>query len=290
MESKIYIKSYNTIVCLIGEKEAVDAIKNDEFLLAYIPSCEILLEEKLDYDCSVFINVSEENYIDIKYPTAEYKYKEFNSREIISLMEFMLERARQEKGVLCIHGACSLINNKAFITWGGATGMGKSNLALELSEQEDAEFYSDEKILIDLNTFSVVGGINKLYLHTSYWKEKFGEKEYVDIISNDTKGNDLSSYPIKAFLYPCIVEGALKVIVEQWENSKFEWHLWEESCRKIRATSRRFFNYTEPAQSLDNTELSKKRLTFIKNITKSVACYYVSGDVRSVTKKILSKV
>ncbi len=284
MESKICIKSYNAIICLSGEKESIEIIKNDVFLLAYIPSCEVLLEEKSDYDCSVSISKSEENYIDIKYPIAEYKYKEFNVREVISLVEFMLERARQEKGVLCIHGACSLINNEAFITWGGATGMGKSSLALELSEQEGAEFYSDEKILIDINTFSVVGGINKLYLHTPYWKEKFGEKEYVDI---PFKNN---SHPIKSFLYPCIVDGASKVIVEQWETSKFEWHLWEESCRKIRATSRRFFNYTESAQSLDNAKLSKKRIIFIKNLIKSIPCYYVSGDMKSVVKELLSKI
>lgn len=269
--TSIYIKSSKAIIKLISSKEAQKKIINDEFLTSYIPSVEII--DDCDNEDAIIIAVKTiNNEIDINYPKVYYKYKSLNSKDIISLIEFIFERCRQEKGIICIHGSGAIVKNKLVACFGTTTGMGKTSLSLALSNNN--LFYSDEKILIDLNNCTCVGRIKNQYISNNYWKIKYGNINYYEPHS---LAKDIY-YKVGLFVEPIICEQK-KYVLEEWKESKFLWHLYEESSRKIRGTSRILFNNTYPVMSLDTESLSLKRLNLIKKFTKNVPAIYYKGPI-----------
>lgn len=276
------IGSAGAFIKLSISKEYYEQMIDDEFFYAYIPAVTICKEEHIEYDAEIKIMKSSKNQIILKYPLIVLKSIKMNVKDIITLLEFVFERARQEKGIICIHGAAAIVNDKAVVCWGPATGMGKTSLALEISKGHN--FYSDEKVLIDLNLGCTAGGISRQYLSTNYWKEKFGDKNYLihpNIISTKT------NYPISLFVYGILCDQE-KPFYEKWKSSKFFWHLYEESSRKIRGTSRMFFNFSYPIQSLDTHELSTKRLDLIKKFTDKYPTIYYKGDINTISSGIIS--
>lgn len=275
--NEVFLKSASAIVKLNVDIEIFKQIMEDEFFYAYIPSVKVIdYYEK--YDATIYIQKNNVNSIEVNYPDTYYKYNSLNTKDIITLIEFIFERARQEKGIFCIHGASSIVNDKAVICWGPATGMGKTTLALALSNV-DNHFYSDEKILIDMPKKKVVGRIKKIYISNDFWKEKFGNVRFYE---NDTSAFD-KEYDISMFVYPLICDNK-RIVLEKWNSNKFAWHLYEETSRKIRGTSRVFFNYSYPLASLDTFALSVTRLNMVKEFTDSTPSLYYKGNVDNIVE------
>lgn len=270
-----YIESASAIVKLKVDEKAFFEIIKDEFFVAYIPSVKVLDKKSKKVDATIEIKQGKKNKIKIKYPYVIYEYVEKNIKDIISLIEFILERSRQEKGIICIHGAGAILNNKLVVFWGTTTGMGKTSMAIILANNDNL-FYSDEKILINLKTKKAVGRIKTQYLSNKYWKNKHFGKDY-HIPLNLSKDKD---YDIGLFIQPilCKQEG---YIFDEWDEKKFLWHLYEESSRKIRGTSRVFFNGKYPAPSLDTKNLATRRLKLIKKFTNEIKAIYFKGDFDS---------
>lgn len=160
---------------------------------------------------------------------------------------------------------------------------GKTTLALELAKTNGA-FYSDEKMLIDLKNIKAVGRIKNQYLSNDYWKEKYGDKEYHEH-SNLAKDID---YEIGLFVQP-IMSKQSSYTLDLWDANKFLWHLYEESSRKIRGTSRIFFDNTYPAMSLDTEALASNRLNLLKEFVTKVPAIYFNGTSEMAVKLINEK-
>lgn len=120
---EIYIKSVTAVVKVIAKETIISTIINDSFFYSYIPSVEILRTPTENMDATITVEETTENVLNINYPYIYYGYKNLNGKDIISLIEFILERARQEKCIICIHGAGAVINHKLVVCWGSATGM-----------------------------------------------------------------------------------------------------------------------------------------------------------------------
>lgn len=275
-----YVKSATAIVKIVLSKNIYLKIVDNDFLKSYIPSVEIMTDNNIESDATITIQKSASNRAVINYPDVLYSYKKLDIKDIISLIEFVLERCRQEKGIICIHGAGAIVKEKAIVCWGTATGMGKTSLAVSLSENH--LFYSDEKILIDLTSHEVVGRIENQYISNKYWKEKYGDKEYY-LHQNLAKDK---SYKIGMFIQPILCEQQ-DYIFDRWDSKKFLWHLYEESSRKIRGTSRLLFDGTVPAMSLDTFELSMRRLQLIKKFVNNIPAIYFKGT-SDIIKKIIN--
>lgn len=277
-----YVQSASAKIRLILEKDTFEKIISDSFFYSYIPSVRII-NFCNSYDATIYIEEKQKNILDIKYPVIHYEYTTLNTKDIITLIEYIFERARQERGIMCIHGASAILNDKAVIFWGPATGMGKTTLALRLSEKADG-FYSDEKILIDVENRRTVGRIENQYISNIYWKNILGDKGYY-------KPQNLMpdrEYDIKLFVYPLICEQK-EFIIEEWNRQKFLWHLYEESSRKIRGTSRVLFSNTLPVESLDTFSISVTRLNMLKDFTKNIKAIYYKGDYSRVIDIIKNK-
>ena len=278
--NSIYIKSFESIVRVISTNTIINEIINNEFLYSYIPSVEVL-EESNNYDAEIRINNSNNNNLILDYPNIVYEFKTLNIKDLVALIEYVLERSRQEKGIVCIHGAAFVKDNFLYISFGMTTGIGKSTLAIELSKDKDNKFYSDEKILIDLKNGISVGRLSKQYISNDKWSKLYKDKEYIDISNIPEKIN----YKVKMFIEPVICDQK-EYIFNKWSKDKFLWHIYEESSRKIRGTSRIFFDNTLPAPSLDTKELSIKRLELLKEFILNVDAYYYKGNIDNIKSEL----
>src|SRR5574344_1541260 len=109
--NKIYIKSSISIIELIDLNDVKDNIISDDFFTSYIPSVE-LLETSFYKDATITIEKCNKNKLELNYPSIYYGYVSLNTKDVISLIEYILERSRQEQGIVCIHGAGAIVNNK----------------------------------------------------------------------------------------------------------------------------------------------------------------------------------
>lgn len=272
----VIIKSLHvSIIIKSNKKEDIRRIRNSSFLRRYIPSCEIINSESKT-DCILFLARGSAN-ININYPIAKYCGNKIDIKDVVSLAEYLLERARQEKGIYCLHGSVCVIRNKAVIFWGAVSGMGKTSLCKELNDNYSAEWLADEKILIDLKKELMVG-----FVDTAYIKNGSHHTFYTLKSSND------NPIPIAFFVQPHLSgssDSDIKFI--KWGESKFRWHLYEELNRKIRATSRIFFNCKMPVLPIDTIKLAKKRLNEISRFSQKIDCYYLRGNAENICGKII---
>lgn len=272
MQGQAYIKSASAVIEIVADEEILTKTIGDEFFGSYIPSVEVV-DNPTSIDATIVVERGDTNHIDLDYPNIRLVYQDFNPKDLVSLAEYILERARQEKGIVCIHGAGAVVDNRLVISWGTATGMGKTTLALKLADNGN-EFYSDEKVLVDLKNRKVVGRIGQQYISNDYWRKQFGDDKF-------RKPSNLSTditYDIGLFVHAIICEQK-DYTLDKWTADKFFWHLYEECCRKIRGTSRMFFGFTTPIESLDTMELATSRLNLIKEFTSNVPSIYFKGPV-----------
>ena len=276
----VIVKSYNAAVRICSNnKSDIDQISQSLFLRRYIPQYEIFLYRR-HFDCDLKIQHSRSKKFSLKYPVATYFVSTYNEKDIISFAEFLLERARQERGLYCIHSSAATVRGRGIIFWGGASGMGKTRLALTLANMKDCLFFSDEKTLIDLPHNMMRGGVATAYLSKSHFQKTHGGKPFLE------HNRAPSDVPIRFFIYPYVEEQSKNIIVERWFPEKFNWHLYEELSRKIRGTSRRIFANTMPLPSLDTQKLSEDRSRAVKKYTKKIPCYFLKGSESSIIKTI----
>lgn len=193
--------------------------------------------------------------------------------DIATISEYFLEKKRQKKGVYCLHSSTAIVNQKAIIFWGGATGIGKTTFAKETFKSLRGSLLFDEKTLVDFVSQRVIGGI------------------IADCKTKNIKAfkNTEKSYPIAFFIFPHL-ERQGQPIIKKWNPQMFNWHLYEEVSRKIRGVSRRINNLSYPLPSLDTFQLSQKRVKLVKFLTKTISCFYLEGSVREAIKIIGKKI
>lgn len=280
MFSTLISSGNTTLKVAFDNQELGEQVLNNTFIQKYIPGLEF--REHSEADASILFS-DQKIYFDFSgFPQVVIGAEEMSEKDIISLIELVFERVRQEKGVYCIHSAAVIYNQRTIIFWGGASGMGKTRLAKFLSEQ-GGEFYSDEKTLIDLNTLEVVGGIPYQYLDKDYWKKQLNNTNSDSYYKSGV--NLTVRLPMALFVYGFALDGA-EFSNELWPAEKFEWHLYEELGRKIRAISRRVKNGGISVPSLDSQENADKRIANIQKLTKTIPCYSIQGTAENIIKFI----
>lgn len=243
------------------DPSVAEKVMSNDFLYQYIPA---LSKPSTLNRSDVRILVTETNELPdfSKYPNLEIGAKGMSEKDIISLIELVFERARQEKAVYCIHSSSVVYKDKLVVFWGGATGMGKTRLAHEFIGH-GASFYSDEKTLVDFSSLSGAGGIAGGHLKTKILFPKVG-----------------------LFVYGFGIDGA-NLSIEKWSSRHFKWHLYEELGRKIRAISRMVKNQTVSIPSADSQKNADARLKLTKEFTEKIHCYFLQGSPSEVITSII---
>ncbi|MEK7120250.1 MAG: hypothetical protein AAB824_01790 [Patescibacteria group bacterium] len=261
------------------DSNIIKKLEQSEFLQRYVPNCKIL-HDSVSAVANIILKTGKPDFF-LKYPKAKYTNIFYEDKDIVSLIEFLLEGVRQEAGIYCLHSSSAVINGRNIIFWGNASGMGKTRLALTLSEKFGAQMYSDEKTLLNLQENVTVGGIASIYLSKPYLQDKFGNADFYDFIQPG------KSFPVGFFVYPHIDEDSKSIHIERWGANKFSWHLYEELSRKIRGTSRRIFNNTLPVSSIDSISIATQRSLAVEDYAKSTPCYYMRGSEALICENIV---
>ncbi len=260
--------------------DVAEMVRKSEFLTRYVPNAEVNGSESHAGDCPRLSVERGDRVFKMSYPTCVYHNDTIDEKDVVSVLEMLLERDRQEQGVYCLHSSAAEVDGKGIIFWGGTSGMGKTTLALSFDGIEGSSVYSDEKTLINAKTLEMMGGVNTAYIT----KGEISEKHGLGYLNLDRP--DDSRIPLRFLIQPQVIPGA-DLLVEEMSAEKTEWHMYEELTRKIRGTSRRLFGNTWPVQSIDTDGVAKKRSSDSARISRSVRSYFMRGDADAIRDEIL---
>lgn len=273
MKSSLIISSHQSTVKVSSTDFDLSEVEESDFLRSYIPALHFDPTDK-----AVDLNVSKgEPGFEVVGAKATLSCPSFDQFDVITAVEYLLEKERQQDGIYCLHGSSASTDKGAVVFWGPATGTGKTSLMLSMVESGDGKFYSDEKILIELESNKVVGGTGKINLNKDYLKKNF---------TFQTDGKTEKAMPLLFMVYPVMTAESSGLYSQKWEPLEIEWHLYEELSRKIRGTSRRFCKMSVPAISLDEPSTAQKRSDSVKKFSQKTDCYYLRGGRKEILQKI----
>lgn len=274
---ELLIKSHGAKCKLKASKGLIDKILNEDFLYHYIPGVEIgSLDEDVDVEFEENPNLERKAKID--FPKAEFT-SGVEYRSIISTVDYLLERVRQERNrIYCLNSATASQNSSAVTFWGGATNLGKTSSMLELVMERGFDFYSDERTLLCLDKKSVVGGSRTVATRKPILKDRTGEqKEFYNCSPVEGSKN------LELMIYPHLDHGLKNPIFYQFSPKDFHWLLSREFGVNIRGAIKYIDDYSYPLPSIDTQELAEKRTLETKKFTSEVPCYYFQGSLSQVS-------
>ena len=278
---KIILESVNVSGEIIADSKKIEKILSDPFTFHYIPQSTLTNKEK--GDISVRENLKVEGLVMINFPEARLSSK-VDPRSFVILCEYLLERARQEKFGICSISSSSVYKeDKGILFFGGATNLGKTTCAIELSKN-GFELYSDEKTLLDLERKIMCGGSKNIPLRKGIIKKKFKQdKEYKKIEENHKRPS------LKFIILPHIDHGLKEPITYQFESRDLFWGLTNEFSRKIRGTTKfiNCFQYLLP--SIDTDDLAQRRIELTKKLAREIPGYYFQGNLEQLVEFVLEK-
>jgi len=271
----ININSAGVVGQILSNPSTIAQILNDDFTFHYLPEAQIDFERKPD----VFVKEElHDKVVTIDYPQIIISPME-DHRGLVSACDYLLERSRQEKlGVYSLNSSSVQKEGEAIIFFGGSTNLGKTSSALELAIN-GFELFSDEKTLLDLNNKQLYSGSKSIALRKKVLQKKLKSKrEFLEF--------DESSCPqpnISMMILPHLDHGLEKPISYQLNQMDAFWHLNKELARRIRGDTKFIGNFQYSLQSIDNEELSLKRVEAIKNLTQITPIYYFQGSLNQLT-------
>ena len=272
---KVNIESAGVVGQISGSSITIKKILNDDFTYHYLPEAKISQERNQE----IFVEeVSEDSHLVMTYPKITVPFTN-DHRGLVSICDYLLERARQEKlGVYSLNSSSVQENGESIIFYGGATNLGKTSSALELAIN-GFELFSDEKTLLDLENQVLYGGSRSIALRKEVLQKKTDSKREFKKFNENSCNNP----NIKMLILPHLDHGLKSPISYKLDSMDSFWHLNKELTRRIRGDTKFFGDYKYSIQSLDNEDLSYKRVEFVKALTEVVPTYYFQGNLEQLT-------
>ena len=239
-----------------------------EFIHEYVPMAK-LSGEMTSIDAILNVHPGGRFSLELDYPQATICSD--NDYEIIAFADYLLERARQERGTYCIHSAAAAKKGRGVVFFGSMPDLGKTCLAMEAAEA-GFDFISDEKTL--LSGKDIVGGVQYINLRKP-WQTGYGS----GLIQASEIFTLTERAELSLFVYPTCH-------VERWSEEKAFWHLQEELSRKIRGISRYVNNMSLLAPSLDTEQLSAQRIAYAREISRTIPFFHIRGSPEDIIRTI----
>ncbi|MDP1719333.1 MAG: hypothetical protein Q8L24_02830 [bacterium] len=271
LKNKTYLNISSAGAALLVEfsdRALAEKIRTDDFLKKYIPDPVVREGRVSGPDCSLKISRGPRFSVKLAYPSVDcVQPRRVDVRGLISLMGYLLERARAEKNVHSLHSSVVVKGGKAVVLFGGTTNLGKTSVA-KAAGKVGWSFYSDEVALIWSGR--VIGGA----------RVATNSDRFKDFILSADHGK----YPIAVFVHPHIDNGLSEVV--KWQKNKFLWHLKEELARKLRGGSKAVNFSSYPLESLDTFAIASARLKLARRLADRVPCYEVRGTPEQIAERI----
>ncbi|MGI5825834.1 MAG: hypothetical protein ACOX50_00295 [Patescibacteria group bacterium] len=276
------------------EKDLYSQVTSSDFASRYIPDYSWTDSTEAEFkkaDVSLKINEDSNFSFIFNQDQGVLSYSKDNQisvEDIITVIDYCLEYARERNNIYCLHGSAVGLDGKGILLVGQASGLGKTTLSLNLCVDHQAKFVGDEKILIN-NKLELINGVKIV----SYNKTSLFESVKVNLnnkrIGQNTQLVQAQSAPIKIKLVvqPLICPSAKEVEVEKWPELKANFHFYEDLSRKIRGVSRRVGKFSLPLPSLDNEILATKRSELANQIASNIPFFSIKGDIAPVMNEII---
>jgi hypothetical protein len=286
--SSIVINSASSAVRVFADNNLLRSIINNDFLSKYIPE---VIVSRTDKRRNIFqltfqpSHITSLEFVSENKVCFNYQIEIVSIRDLISVIDYVLDFVRQKDGVYNIHASACSLNDKAIVFIGSVSGLGKTTLALNLCLNKGFKFIGDEKVLLS-EDMTVIGGVKTIeYNKNQLYKTIDNNYHNKDITNEKTINVETQNIALALIIQPMIVKNG-NLFVNKWEPIKSEWHLYEEMTRKIRGISRRVNNFSVPIPSIDTNDIAVRRSQFAKQLSKKIQCFDIGGDLAQVEKKI----
>lgn len=271
---EIIINSVRVSGKIIARKSILEKILNDEFTFHYIPDIQIKKEGIPDV---VIMEDKEANDYELDYPFAKLA-PNVEHKSYISILEYFMERARQEKTTIySINSSSAYKDDLGVLFFGGAINLGKSSSAIELS-RNGFRLFSDERTLIDLKEKRLISGVNSVPLRKEIIKKKFKtNKKYYPIIREKNK------FPkIKMIILPHLERISQKPFYYKMKQLDLAWLLNREFSVRTRGNTAFINNFSILLPPIETKEIGEKRWSLLLEFVKDVEGYYFQGSLEQL--------
>ncbi|MBU1200682.1 hypothetical protein KJ953_04110 [Patescibacteria group bacterium] len=208
--------------------------------------------------------------------------KDFNSTDVIVVVEYLLEKLRQKKDIFTIHSSAIFKGNKGVLLVANLTGAGKTSGAIYLSKNYDFEIYSDEKTQIN-SSMEMVGQVSKVIVEDKARKLLGDNNVFLDKNIEIIKTNNKK---LCLIVIPQLVEASNSISTIQYTKEQVKWLVYEELSKDIRLINGLVFNFTYPLMSLDKFEFAQKREKLAEDISLSIPVFLVKGSLVQISAEI----
>lgn len=309
MNIKLKLSSGNiSIIFQSNDQDVIDYFINDPLPRIHVPGYKAKLVKNIRQKAGIIV------FKHLYIPGSKAKINqqknliEFLSPSKIPPGQFVFallpifEKLYEKNNLLGLHASSVKIKNCSVLILGN-TKAGKSTLAAKLHYDYDAEFLSDERILISTEPISIVQGTQLISLRSDVvnlgYLNRNKLKEFTTLGSKSTsktyyKPKDKTRYPSEIkkilFIFPFFNnQGISTSLMSDFSLSYF---LMENINETIRSCISLFVGDSIPFPSQDNQKLAEARAKKINKLLKTIPhqAYEVTGDINKIVQFILEKV
>lgn len=276
---ELKVESKECVASIQGPDKVLEEVLCSDFLYNHIPMAREVREKKCDVNVTLEVGEFSCNF---EYPNAEYHNPVLNPNDVIALTGYLLERARQEKGVYGLHANAVDINGKGIVVF-GPPHSGKSTLSLTIAKLSGGKVVSDNICLITPDKCAE-GEILSLSLN------RFVAKY---IRQSEVPGLVGSGKPeIVMFVHPLVSQPA--ELIPYTDIEAIVWDLIDQTdviirginCSVKMGDSKRYL-----LPSLDTKNLAQERYSFFRDLFEKgmVWCYSAIGSFDEMASMVLEE-
>lgn len=274
---------------------------SDPFLHAHISDLEILSNNYEQPDFEIIHKTSGKNtaYLtkqSIRIYTKIPDVVKFS--QLIFLIIPIFELFYEKKGIYSISGA-GISNDKHGLILLGGQRAGKSTLASILSINGGLNYWSDERILFNLDNGTFLGGNRMISLRKNITETKFFTRLLKNTPLHQSSSTDKIYYapntnkPHQVQLkYLCVVQiNNIPLYSVKLTNLDIKLQLYNNITQTIRSCLNPIINLQYNTPSFDNNKLANNRLRKISNLidSKNIEGYELNGSIGEIQKWIEKK-
>jgi hypothetical protein len=276
------ISSKGCVAEIDAPTEVLERILSSDRLYNFIPLAKEAGEEE---KTEVFVHAEVGKFeCRVSYPFAEYMNDSLNPNDLAVLAGHLLERARQERGVYCLHSNAVDILGDGVVMF-GPPHSGKTVLSLLLARAGKGRVISNECTLV-ADAGRIEGELKRIRLNP-FVSKYIGGEEADGLVGH---GNP----KLRMFVHPLL--SAERVFLPYNDVESIVWDLIGQTDIFIRGINKAVRDglhgmYVLP--SLDTEELAQRRYAFFKSglpwQKEGLWCYSSIGGFPGMAEDILGR-
>ncbi len=259
-------------------------IINSPFLKIYIPSFFISKRTIKEDNIIQIVHWNNPWIKKIKTKFLIIHDEETSIEDIITLIEYCCSYFRQQKWIYSIHWSAISYNNTGILLWWSISWIWKTSTAINLCKKQWFSFIGDETIYIT-DKWKIINWSKKIFFNKPSMFTYLNNSFHNTNIENNWISTTTNKVTLKIMIQPIICSWwKFESIIRN--DTKRTFHLYEEFSRRIRWCSRLINNRSVPIQSIDDENISEKRILCCKKIASNTTAYTLKWSMNRILNEI----